>query len=173
MHSYAAARMATEHLVALGHERILHVAGPRTRNEAFERERGYRDAMAASELAARVVEGVRDWSAASGDQAAREVDPASFTAVFAANDEIALGFMSAMAACGAVAPRDYSIVGVDDMPSAAYFSPPLSSMRLDFRELGIGAFRLLQRLIRTGDRPEHLVLEPTLVLRESTAPPRG
>ncbi|WOF22892.1 LacI family DNA-binding transcriptional regulator [Microbacterium betulae] len=169
MHSHGAGVQATEHLLSLGHTRVLHVAGPRTRNEAFERERGYREAMAAAGLEPLVAEGARDWTAESGFLAARSLDPSSFTAVFAANDELALGVMSAMSARGLTAPADFSIVGVDDMPSSAFFSPPLTSVRLDFRRLGREAFRLLHRLIRDDASPERVVVEPELVVRGSTA----
>ena len=171
MHSHDAGVQATEHLIALGHSRILHLAGPRTRNEAFERERGYREAMTAAGLEPLIAAGAQDWTAESGFRVAESLDPSTFTAVFAANDEIALGVMSAMSSHGLIAPRDFSIVGVDDMPSSAFFAPPLTSVRLDFRRLGREAFGLLHRLIRDGAPPAHLVVEPELVVRESTAPP--
>ncbi|CAH0140395.1 LacI family DNA-binding transcriptional regulator [Microbacterium sp. Bi128] len=167
--SHTAGYEATRHLIALGHERIVHLAGPSTRNEAAERERGYRDAMREVNLAPDVVDVAVDWSSASGFRAGQLVDPATFTGVFAANDEIALGFLSAMEKRGLRAPHDYSIVGVDDMPTAAYFSPPLTTMRLDFRTLGDHTFRMLHHEILTGERPRHLVVEPQLVRRESTA----
>jgi DNA-binding LacI/PurR family transcriptional regulator len=91
----------------------------------------------------------------------------------AANDEIALGFMSAVARQGLFAPADFSIVGVDDMPEAEYFWPPLTTVRLDFPRMGREAFALLEQMIRTGERGTHIDLDPTLVIRESTAPPHG
>jgi DNA-binding LacI/PurR family transcriptional regulator len=115
-----------------------------------------------------VVEGADDWSPRSGFGAAQALDPADFTAVFTANDEIALGFMSAMERRGLRAPVDYSIVGVDDMPSAAFFSPPLTTMRLDFRTLGAQAFRMLHRELATGEPAGYYASEPELVIREST-----
>ena len=171
MHSYAAGLLATRHLVAQGHRRIVHLAGPQTRNEAVERERGYRDAMAEAELAPEVVHGALDWDAAAGRAAASRVDPASFTGVVAANDEIALGFMSHLARRGLFAPTDYSIVGVDDMPEAEYFWPPLTTVRLDFPRLGREAFEMMRRMIETGERGTHIDLEPELIVRESTAAP--
>ncbi|WP_194409677.1 LacI family DNA-binding transcriptional regulator [Microbacterium cremeum] len=170
-HSYSAGLDATRYLASLGHRRIIHIAGPATRNEANERERGYRDAITEAGLEPLVVPGATDWSSASGYRAGGLVDPDAFTAVFAANDEIALGFMSAMEQRGHRAPSDFAIVGVDDMPTAAYFSPPLTSMRIDFRAVGDATFRMLHHQIRTGERAEHLVIEPELVIRESTAPP--
>ena len=171
MHSYVAGVRATQHLIELGHRKIVHIAGPSTRNEASERERGYRDAMADANLEAVVITGALDWDAAAGRDAASRMDPESFTAVVAANDEIALGFMSAVARLGYFAPKDFSIVGVDDMPEAEYFWPPLTTVRLDFPRMGREAFALIQQMIRTGERGTHIDLDPTLVIRESTSPP--
>ncbi len=170
-HSYTAGLEATRHLVRLGHRRIVHAAGPMTRNEAQERERGYRDAMTEAGLSPQVLDVASDWSADSGHAAGDKCDPRTFTAVFAANDEIALGFMSSLEARGLTVPRDYSIVGVDDMPAAAYFSPPLTTMRLDFVELGRATFAMLRQQILTGEPPDHVTIEPALVVRASTAPP--
>ncbi len=168
-HSHAAGWEATHHLIALGHRDILHVAGPSTRNEARERERGYRDAMQSARLSPQVLDVADDWSSISGFRAGELAVPATFTAVFASNDEIALGFMSAMEKRGRRAPQDFSIVGVDDMPAAAYFSPPLTTMRLDFRALGIATFKMLHHQILTGEPAQHFVVEPELVIRESTS----
>jgi DNA-binding LacI/PurR family transcriptional regulator len=167
-HSHTAGLEATRHLIGLGHSDILHVAGPATRNEASERRRGYLDAMTEAHLEPQVISTATDWSSSSGFHAGGIADPATFTAVFAANDEIALGFMSAMAKRGVSSPSDFSIVGVDDMPTAAFFSPPLTSMRLDFRALGAGTFEMLYQRILTGEQPPHYVVEPELVIREST-----
>ncbi|MDN4491644.1 LacI family DNA-binding transcriptional regulator [Demequina sp. SYSU T00068] len=171
-HSYTAGLEATRHLVALGHREIIHVAGPASRNEARERERGYVDAITEAGLTPRVIRGAIDWSPASGGLAGSRDDLGEFTAVFAANDEIALGFMSAMESRGRRAPGDYSMVGVDDMPTAAYFSPPLTTMRLDFRELGRATFAMLREQILSGARQAHVTIEPELVARSSTSPPR-
>jgi DNA-binding LacI/PurR family transcriptional regulator len=168
-HSHAAGLEATRHLIGLGHRDILHVAGPATRNEARERERGYRDAMAAAGLSPQVLGAAEDWTSGSGYRAGAVADLSTFTAAFAANDELALGFMSALERRGAKAPHDFSIVGVDDMPSAAFFSPPLTTMRLDFRALGIATFKMLRQEILTGERAQHYVVEPELVIRDSTA----
>lgn len=172
-HSHAAGLIATEHLIGLGHRHIMHVAGPTSRNEAIERERGYRDAMRSAGLEPVVVAGAVDWSSTGGYTAGETTDPDSFTAVFAGNDEIALGFMSAMERRGRKAPADYSIIGVDDMPAAAFFSPPLTTMRLDFVGLGAATFRMLHHQILTGEHAAHYSLEPELIVRETTAsPPR-
>lgn len=168
-HSYSAAFEATRYLIGLGHRDIVHVAGPATRNEAAERVRGYREAMENENLPSRVLGGATDWSAASGFRAGESAGVSGFTAVVASNDEIALGFMSSLQNRGLRAPEDFSIVGVDDMPAAAYFSPPLTTMRLDFRALGVATFRMLHQQIRSGEHADHFVLEPELIVRASTA----
>ncbi|WP_169746749.1 LacI family DNA-binding transcriptional regulator [Demequina silvatica] len=170
-HSHSAGLIGTRHLIELGHRRIIHVAGPASRNEARERERGYRDAMAAAGLEPQVVALASDWTSASGARAGTAVALDSFTAIFAANDEIALGAMSALEARGLRAPSDYSIVGVDDMPTAEFFSPPLTTMRLDFKELGRATFTMLRQQILTGRPAQHVTIEPELVVRASTARP--
>ncbi|WP_406246707.1 LacI family DNA-binding transcriptional regulator [Microbacterium sp. M] len=170
-HSRAAGAEATRYLIGLGHRRIVHIAGPATRNETFEREHGYLEAMAEAGLEPSVLSGATDWSPVAGRDAGLAIDPTSFTAAFAANDEIALGFMNALEERGLRAPDDYSIVGVDDMPTAAYFSPPLTSMRLDFRGLGAATFRMLHHQILTGEHAAHYELEPELVIRASAAAP--
>lgn len=171
-HSYTAGLEGARHLIAHGHRRILHLAGPGTRNEAVERERGYRDAMGEAGLPSRVEHGARDWSSTGGLLVASRVDPESFTGVLAANDELALGFLSGMERRGRRAPRDYSVVGVDDMPAAACFSPPLTTMRLDFQGLGRSAVHMLHGMIRTGEPTARQVIEPELVERESVGPLR-
>jgi len=169
--SYSAGLQATRHLLSLGHSRILHLAGPPDRNETFERERGYRDALAEAGVDPLPALPQRDWSAKSGHDTGASVDPDGFTAIFAANDEIALGFMSAMRERGFHAPDDYSIVGVDDMPEAAYFAPPLTTMRLDFHALGRQTLRMMLARIRDGEPTHGFVIDAELVLRASTAPP--
>lgn len=170
-HSFTTGLDGTRHLIELGHTAIIHLAGPVTRNEALERERGYRKAMEEAGLISVVLGSARDWSSGPGYEAGCAVDPDSFTAVFAANDELALGFMSAMEEMGRKAPSDYSIVGVDDMPAAAYFSPPLTSMRLDFQGVGRTSLHMMHEMIRTGHSTPRRVIEPDIVVRRSTAPP--
>ena len=167
-HSRSAARQATQHLLDLGHTQVVHVAGPPGRNEAAEREAGYRDVMAAAGLDPVVIDGADDWTPVCGFRAAEKID-VSFTAVFAANDEIALGFLSGMTRRGRRAPQHYSIVGIDDMPSSEFFSPPLTTVRLDFRLLGGIALEELLRQLRTGSPAVHCGTEPQLVVRESSA----
>jgi DNA-binding LacI/PurR family transcriptional regulator len=166
--SHHAGLIGTRHLVELGHRRILHLAGPLNRNEAFERQRGYFDALDEAGVPRLEVHSSPNWSAKSGYDAGLAVDPSTFTAVFAGNDQIALGFMRAMSERGLVSPDDYSIVGVDDMPDARYWRPSLTSVWMDFVSVGQFTFERLHRRITTGEHEERLVLEPTLVARESS-----
>lgn len=166
--SYEAGLLATRHLLELAHSRILHIAGPENRNEARERHRGYLDSLREAGLHPLPIHR-GDWSAESGEAVGQAVDPATFTAVFSANDQMALGFMSAMRRRHLAAPGDYSIVGVDDMPDARYFAPPLTTVHMDFAGLGRAGFEMITERIRTGKRAERRVIHPTLIVRESAA----
>jgi DNA-binding LacI/PurR family transcriptional regulator len=165
--SYEAGLVATRHLIDLGHTRILHIAGPDNRNEARDRQRGYLDALNEAGLGSLPVHR-GDWSAESGEAVGQAVNPATFTAVFSANDQMALGFMSALRKRGRQAPDDYSIVGVDDMPDARYFAPPLTSVHMDFIGLGRAGFQMITERIQSGERAHRRVIHPNLVVREST-----
>ncbi len=166
--SYGAARNAVRHLLELGHRKIIHLAGPADRNEAGERVRGYLDELSEWNCDPQELIRCAEWDADSGAAVAAELNPQTFSAIFAANDEIALGFMSAMRERDVLAPRDYSIVGVDDMPEARYFTPPLTSSRLNFERVGeLGLEMLLQRIQDAGE--ERLQIVPSILsLRAST-----
>jgi LacI family transcriptional regulator len=167
------ARLATEHLLGLGHRTVWHIAGPSLWFEGVERVRGWESALI--QAGADVPPVVRgDWSAASGYQAALRVfENPGVTAIFAANDSMALGVLRAMHELGLRCPEDVSLVGFDDFPEAAYFSPGLTTIRQDFDEIGQRSVELLVQLIETGSAStQHLVLPPELILRQSTAAPR-
>lgn len=168
--SFGAGYLGTKHLLELGHRRILHLAGPGDRNESLERERGYRTALEEAGVDALDVLECAEWDATSGAAHGRSVDLDSFTAVSAANDQIALGFLRAMAERGRTAPDDYSIVGVDDMPDSEFYSPPLTTMHLDHQGLGEKVLQMLVERIRTGERQQRTKIDARLVLRRSTAP---
>jgi DNA-binding LacI/PurR family transcriptional regulator len=115
---------------------------------------------------------VGDWSPASGHRLGRELaeDPA-LTAVFVANDQMALGLIRALHEAGRAVPRDVSVVGFDDIPEAEYFIPPLTTIRQDFQAIGRSSLGLLLDTMATGpgDRARHITVEPSFVLRRSTA----
>lgn len=169
----AGGRIATEYLLTLGHERVWHLAGPADRLEARHRAEGWREAMeAAGRWAPAPLSG--DWTAASGYQAgAQLLGLNGVTAVFAANDQMALGLMLALQRNGVRVPEDISVVGFDDIPEAGFFLPPLTTIQQDFDTVGRGSVEVLLNVIH-GDPPSDVArspLRPTLVVRESTNPP--
>ncbi|MER6950244.1 LacI family DNA-binding transcriptional regulator [Nonomuraea sp. NPDC000554] len=169
----AGALRATRHLLSLGHETVWHLAGPADWIDASGRIEGWREALQAQGRP--VPEMLRgDWSSRSAYQLGRSLarDP-SVTAVFVSNDQMALGVLRALREAGRGVPGDVSVVGFDDVPESAYFWPPLTTVRQDFDEVGRHAFRLLlDRMAGEGGDARHLV-EPELVVRDSTgAAPR-
>ena len=170
----AGARLATTHLLDLGHETVWHIAGPQDWFETREREMGWREALASrSAPSPPMVQG--DWSAASGYAAGRAMLAADRppTAVFAATDQMALGVLHLLYERGLSAPADLSIVGFDDIPESAYFSPALTTVRQDFTELGRAGMALLLDMFAANDQPvDHVALvQPDLVIRASAASP--
>jgi DNA-binding LacI/PurR family transcriptional regulator len=168
------ASRATAHLLDLGHATVWHLAGPDEFLESAQRLAGWRDTLrAAGAEPPPPLTG--DWSARSGYDLGRRLarDP-EVTAIFVANDQMALGVLRAMHEAGRVIPDDVSVVGFDDVPEAAYFLPPLTTIRQDFDELGSRSLRLLLRRIDDG---EHSLpgspVEPELIVRASTTVPRG
>jgi DNA-binding LacI/PurR family transcriptional regulator len=159
----AGARAATEHLLAAGHATVHHLAGPGGSFAAAERERGWRQALAAAGIAApAIVRG--DWSAASGHARAGQLSEA--TAIFAANDQMALGALRALADAGRRVPEDVAVIGFDDIADAAQFQPPLTTVRQDFDALGEQAVQVLIADIE-GGRAATSLLAPALIVRAS------
>jgi DNA-binding LacI/PurR family transcriptional regulator len=162
------ARQATQHLVDLGHRAIDHVAGPMTYTEAKGRRTGYEAAMRDAGL----IPGERwegDWTPASGYQIGRElVRSGRTTAVFVANDQMAIGVLHAFAEAGVRVPDDISIVGFDDIPEAGYLNPALTTVRQDFQAIGQRAIDLVTATLEGA--PASVPLLPTeLIIRDSTA----
>lgn len=170
------AALATRHLIDLGHRRIAHIAGPDGWFETEARIRGYRTALQDAGLEPEpLLSGT--WTAESGFRAGRtlltDVSADGVTAVFASNDQMALGLLHALREGGRRVPNDVSVVGFDDVPEAAHYQPPLTTVRQDFPELGRRCVaRLLGLIGDSGPRhggdsaPE---VRPELVLRASTA----
>jgi DNA-binding LacI/PurR family transcriptional regulator len=165
-----AAGLVMEHLGELGHERIAFVAGPEGWDSATNRGTVYREWMVERGLEPQVI-GRGDWSAASGYRAASTFDPAAsgITAVFVANDRMALGVLRALAERGIRVPDDVSVAGIDDIPEAAFFSPPLTTVHIDFTEGGHVAARSLISLIEQPDAALPAYPARVIVPRESTA----
>ncbi len=166
----AGARAATRYLLDLGHRTVHHVAGPANWLDARARQAGWRAVL--SEAGARVPEPVTgDWSARAGYEAGLrlQADP-GVTAVFCANDHMALGLLRALNESGRSIPGDISVIGFDDIPEASYFTPPLTTVRQDFGELGRRGLELLVAQVEDGHRTSGRLLVATeLVVRSSTA----
>ena len=166
----AGAKLATRHLLDLGHREIMHLGGPQDWSEARARHDGWRAEMVAAGL--RPPEPVfGDWSAEYGYAAGSRVtaDP-TVTAVFTANDQIAIGLISALHQAGRRVPEDISIVGFDNQPETGYLVPPLTTVHQDFPAVGRRAVDTLMLAISGADAPEPDLIEATLVVRSSTAP---
>ena len=166
---FGGAAAATRHLLDLGHRTVWHVAGPSDWLEAEQRADGWRSTLKAA--GAHVPQPLRgDWSARSGYEAGqRLVNMPKVTAVFVANDQMALGLLRLLHEAGRQPPADISIVGFDDIPEAAYFTPPLTTVRQDFAEVGRRCLHLLLSQIESGSRAWSRVVIPTeLVVRRST-----
>lgn len=178
--NWTGAANATEHLIALGHRRIAHLAGPRHIMCSRARADGFRSAMRRAALPVPdgwvrhgAFDGESGYAAALAllDEAARAGRPLP-TALFAASDHQALGALSALRAYGLSVPGDISVVGFDDLPLTPYTAPPLTTVRQPVADMAAFAAHALLRLIR-GDTvdPPRTELPTPLVVRGSTAPP--
>jgi DNA-binding LacI/PurR family transcriptional regulator len=161
------ARLAARHLLDTGHRRIAHLSGPGDWTEARARRDGFLaevDAAGADPVVSR--EG--DWTAASGASIGAELltDP-TITAVFASNDQMALGVLHAARLAGRVVPDDLAVIGFDDIPEAAFFAPPLTTVRQEFDELGRRCVARLVALLEGGELALEEPVAPVLVVRES------
>jgi LacI family transcriptional regulator len=161
-------RLATEHLLELGHRRIGHISAPPEHVAAGLRQRGVSDAMRAVGTPL-VVEG--DGGVAGGAAAVPALLEAGITAVVAYNDLTAIGALGALHERGARVPHDVSLVGFDDIPMAAWTDPPLTTVRQDTEALGRWAVeRIIRELAGEAAVPDHVLVEPGLVIRQSTGP---
>ncbi|WP_171783108.1 LacI family DNA-binding transcriptional regulator [Isoptericola halotolerans] len=167
----AGSRAAVEHLLGLGHRTVVHLAGPSESFSAQRREDAWRRTLLD---AGREVPEVHrgDWSAASGYEAGRRIARSDATAVFAANDQMALGLLRALDEAGRPVPGDVSVVGFDDLPDAVAYMPPLTTVHQDFAEVGRLCVAGVLRQMADHTLPRGRTLVPTrLVERASTAAP--
>jgi LacI family transcriptional regulator len=173
--NYGGAFAMVRHLVERGHKRIAFVAGPDSNFEAQERLRGYRAALAEllPEANADVLQG--DFTQESGWRVGNQVVALTErpTAVFASNDMMAIGCLSAFNEAGLQVPRDIALAGFDDIPISRYVNPPLTTVRAQITELGALALDRLASSIEDPERMvvQHLTLRADLVVRQSTAAP--
>ncbi|TDB76724.1 substrate-binding domain-containing protein [Micromonospora sp. KC723] len=167
-----AAADATRHLLSLGHRTVHHVAIP-SETVASARQAGWRGAL---EEAGAPVPGIlpADWDPRSAYLAGRRLAAdGDVTAILCGNDDTALAVRRALYEAGRDVPGDVSIVGFDDVPGVAYWTPALTTVRMDFAGLGRACLAALATEL-TGVVPSAVTPEaPRLVIRESTAPPRG
>lgn len=171
--NWSGARVAVEHLIGQGHTRIGLIAHAPTRfTGAEERIRGYQDALTEHGITVeKALIRYGDYTAASGFTAALsllEVEPAP-TAIFVTSDEVVLGVLAALRKRNVSVPGDVAVVGFDDNPFAQYLSPPLTSVRLPFEEMGRQAGKMLLDMILGKTKPgRQILLEAELRVRDSS-----
>lgn len=174
--------LATQHLVDQGYRQIGIITGPLDWWEARERMAGWEATLAAKGIireASQIVEG--DWSATSGEQGILRLleQYPQLEAVFACNDQMALGVLQGAHRSGRRVPEDLAVVGFDNMPESAFFYPPLTTIHQKLVELGCTAVRELCRIIDTEEEdraeiiPGEITLQTSLVIRESTVARRN
>jgi len=185
---HAGAVLAVEHLYALGHRRIAHVAGPQTTSTGARRLAGFTHAAQSLGIDAAWIEAARfnelegaraadtllggASASANANASADAGEQPRPTAIVAANDLLALGVLDVAARQGLACPADLSVVGFNDMPFVDRLQPPLTTLRVAEYDLGYrAAALLLERLDRPERRAETLLLTPELIVRGSTAPP--
>ncbi|MGQ0708874.1 MAG: LacI family DNA-binding transcriptional regulator [Rhodoferax sp.] len=168
--------LATRHLVELGHRRIAHITGVAHRRDAMERQRGYEHALREAGITpdpALCVQG--DFTDQGGLRAMHQLlqRGVPFSAVFCANDESAMGARLALFERGVRVPEEVSLVGFDDLPVAAFMTPPLSSVHQPVFEIGLHAAQALLRLLGREVEPAALPALRLVVRGSSAAPPGG
>ena len=174
--NYGGARQMLRHLTGLGHERIAFLKGPAGNADADERLRGYRNHLGNHRRKkSSLVELDGDFTEESGRLAAQQVllmKPRP-TAIFAANDSMAVGALAALAEAAVAVPAEMTVVGFDDIPVARYVTPPLTTLRVDIADLGARAFGLLLAAIEKPSDPERRRdrIATTLVVRGSCRSP--
>ncbi len=173
----AAGRMAAEHLLALGHRRIAFIQGSRATGQSSERERGYAAALAAAGIApdpALIGAGHFDPGSTAAATLALLALARPPTAIFCANDGMALTVMEVLRGRGVRVPDDVSVIGFDDIALASYTQPGLTTLRQPSREIAVSAVHTLLRMIDSGQfESTRRTYPPELVVRQSTGPARA
>jgi LacI family transcriptional regulator len=179
--NYLGGRMATEHLLSQGYAHIGHLTGPLDWWEARQRLLGWQDALReAGRPIHDAYTAAGNWSAASGaHEIQRLLDSyPEMDAVFVGNDQMALGVLQIASKKGIRVPEDLAIVGFDGIPESAYYSPPLTTIYQDLRDMGCTAVRELVGMVEESHRdhevvvPKRISLQPELVVRASSIPVR-
>ena len=169
----AGAATATRHLLSLGHRTVHHIGGPSANLDATERIDGWRLALREAGAPEPPVH-TGDWSAASGYEMGLVLaDEPEVTAIFCANDTMALGLLRALTERGLRIPGDVSVVGFDDIPEASFYLPPLTTVRQDFGEVGRQALgALVERMSGVTAAGLRVRVDTELLIRQSAAKPR-
>lgn len=173
MDEYQGGRLVAQHLIEQGHNTVF-ILAPFETNPSERRSRGILDGLSAAKLPLYPVVRCTDWGPRSGYEGADRLltDYGNrVTAIACANDQVAFGAVRALADRGLRVPEDVSVVGFDNHPLAAFAFPPLTTINQDFETQGRIAFELLAALIAGDEHPEATCIEPTLIVRQSTAPP--
>jgi LacI family transcriptional regulator len=170
-------RQAVQHLVSLGHRRIAHLAGPQELSTGYLRRQGFEAAIRSAGIQPdpELVLTSSAFIESEGERLCNELldRESGVTAIVAGNDLMALGCYDAFIARGIACPGEISVVGYNDMPFAGWFDPPLTTVRLPHYEIGSRAAELLLEHLRDPDaEPVQVMLDPELMIRGSTAPPR-
>jgi len=165
------AKAATTYLQELGHADIVHVSGPKNAYEAQMRRKGYESAMKKSGLRPEVIAG--DWSIETGFSIGEQIAIRTKlpTAIFCANDHLALGVLKALHLHSIRVPEDISLIGFDDIPESNYFMPSLTTVKQDFNLLGQTAMSKVLSQLKEATTRETLMIKPTLIAKESTQKP--
>lgn len=166
----AGAEAAVQHLIDLGHQEIVHLAGPLDWHDSRVRAEAYRTTMEQANLSVRDPL-IGDWSSDSGYEFGKEYPLDGATAIFASNDQMALGLIHGLLERGLDVPQDVSIVGFDDLPDSRHFLPPLTTVRQNFTGLGVRIIELLVAAIdgTAGPYAQELIA-PELMTRSSSGP---
>lgn len=166
----AGERLATGHLLEMGHRQIAEISGPLKFHEARARHESFLATLAAHQLAPAACVEAKEWMPSDGYEAAKELLALNvpFTALVVSNDYLALGAILALTEHGLRVPEDISVIGFDDAPESAYFIPPLTTVRQDYEALGQQSIQYLIDLINNPETSVHQrVLAPRLIKRKS------
>jgi DNA-binding LacI/PurR family transcriptional regulator len=169
-----AGRLAAEHLLALGHTRFAHIGGPESVHIARERLFGFRSVLPDASVRHLAIEPAKGWRVEDGYAALQRLLTwhTDFTALFCAGDQLAIGAMRALREVGRGIPDEVSVVGVDDIDLASFLCPPLTTVSQSIGEMAAVGVRLLLTMLEGQELAQpRIVIEPALVLRQSSAPP--
>ena len=166
-------RIATQHLLDLGHRRIAHIAGPANRTTGIDRRHGYEAALVAAGISPQsALVATGDYSFASGEHLMGELWRERPTAVFVAGDAMALGALRALSRLGVRVPDDLSLVAFGNPDFVRYATPAITTVDLPVAAAGEVAVELALRRMQRPEEKEVRLLETSLLVRETTAPPR-